>query len=374
MMLKRIPLIVAVVVLTVLGTVSIAASSPSPRATSISSYVPPINHVFVINIENKGYDATWGAGSAAPYLANTLRKKGVLLYNYYATAHNSQPNYVAQISGQAPNPQMQADCQIYSTFHRVGTVAPQQAVGTGCVFPASVPNLASQLTHGGYTWRAYMQDMGTPCRHPALDTRDGTQTAKKGDQYAVRHNPFMYFKAITGNATYCKQHVVDLTALTHDLKSRFTTRNLTYITPNLCMDGHDAPCVDGRPGGLKSVNTFMRTWVPRILNSPAYKRNGMLIITADESDGPSKDSSSCCGEKAGPNSPLPGIAGMGGGRIGALIISRWTRGNTWSTTPYNHYSLLASIEDIFRRPYIGYAQQQGLYRFGLDVYNNGWRR
>jgi phosphatidylinositol-3-phosphatase len=359
---------VLAVAVSMLATITTAGAA-TPHAVPARPYVPPIKHVFVINIENKGYDATWGTSSAAPYLAKTLRRKGVLLYNYYATAHNSEPNYIAQLSGQAPNPQMQGDCQIYSTFRRVGTTAPQQAVGQGCVFPTSVPNFASQLTHGGYSWRGYMQDMGTACRHPQLDTQDDTQQARKGDQYAVRHNPFMYFRAITGRVSYCRQHVVGLRYLTHDLRSRFTTRNFSYITPNLCMDGHDSPCVDGRPGGLKSVNAFLRTWVPRILNSPAYKRNGLLIITADESDSPQSDSSSCCNEQAGPNSPLPGIAGTGGGRIGALLISRWIRPNTWSTTPYNHYALLASLEEIFRRPKIGFAQQVP-YRFGLDVYNN----
>jgi len=49
-----------------------------------------------------------------------------------------------------------------------------------------------------------------------------------------------------------------------------------------------------------------------------------------------------------------------------------TAGNTWSTTPYNHYSLLASLEDVFRLPYLGYAETAGLNRFGLDLYNNGW--
>ena len=114
----------------------------------------------------------------------------------------------------------------------------------------------------------------------------------------------------------------------------------------------------------------MRNWVPLILKSPAFKANGVLIITADESDGPQSDSSACCNEKAGPNSPMPGIAGMGGGRIGALVISRWTKPGTYSTTPYNHYSLLASIENIFRRPYLGFAKQAGLDRFGLDIYSN----
>jgi hypothetical protein len=351
--------------ITSFGVGNAAPSSPT------AAYVPPIKHVFVINIENKGYDTTWGASSPAPYLAQTLRSQGVLLNSYYGTAHNSEPNYIAQISGQGPNPQMQGDCQIYSDFVGLLTVAPGQAVGTGCVFPASVPTLPGQLQAAGLTWKGYMEDMGTPCRHPALNSQDTTQTAKVGDEYAARHDPFVYFHSIIDSPS-CAQHVVDLSALTTDLLAVSTTPNLSFITPNLCDDGHDSPCVDGRPGGLASVNAWMQVWVPKILNSPAFKQDGMLIITADEADSPQSDASACCGEGPGPNTPLPGIVGLGGGRIGALVISKWTAPDTWSTTPYNHYSLLASLEDIFGLPYIGYAQTAGLDRFGLDVYNSGW--
>ncbi|MDQ1718083.1 MAG: phosphatidylinositol-3-phosphatase [Pseudonocardiales bacterium] len=346
----------------------IARSADGAATPPVSGYVPPVKHVFVINIENKGYDTTWGPTSAAPYLAKTLRSKGVLLNTYYGTAHNSQPNYVAQLSGQGPNPQMQADCQIYSSFVG-GTTAPLgQAVGSGCVFPSSVPSLPTQLDAKGLTWKGYLQDMGTPCRHPAINTVDPTQKATVGDQYAARHNPFVYFSAITDSAE-CAQRDVDLSQLPKDLASTSTTPNLSYITPNLCDDGHDSPCVDGSPGGLASVDAWLQVWVPKILNSPAYKTDGELIITADEADSPQSDATACCGEGPGPNTPLPGIAGLGGGRIGALVLSRWTAPNTWSTTSYNHYSLLASLEDIFGLPYLGYAQTAGLNRFGLDVYN-----
>jgi phosphatidylinositol-3-phosphatase len=333
-----------------------------------SAYLPAAGHVFVINLENKGYDQTWGPGSTAPYLSTTLRSKGVLLNQYFGTAHNSLPNYIGQISGQGPNPQTQGDCQTYSPFVGAQTVAPGQAVGQGCVYPASVPNLASQLTSSGRTWKGYMEDMGAPCRHPALGAVDDTQTAKVGDQYAARHNPFVYFASITASAD-CSTRDVDLSRLPTDLASASNTPTLSYITPNLCHDGHDTPCVDGQPGGLASADTWLRQWVPRITSSPAFLKDGVLVITFDESDSPESDASACCGEGPGPNSPLPGIAGNGGGRVGALVLSRFVKGGTWSTTPYNHYSLLASIEDLFGLPYLGYAASPGLNRFGLDVYN-----
>ncbi|WP_237563546.1 alkaline phosphatase family protein [Arthrobacter sp. H-02-3] len=352
-------------------TAATPANAAAPAATTAGQgYLPGAKHIFVINLENKGYDETWGPASAAPYLSQTLRSQGVLLNQFYGTAHNSQPNYVAQISGQGPNPQMQADCQTYSPFAGAGTASQGQAVGDGCVFPDTVPTVAGQLTAAGKAWKGYMEDMGTPCRHPALGAVDDTQKARVGDQYAARHNPFVYFAGITGSPD-CAKNDVDLTALTKDLTSAATTANLSMITPNLCHDGHDTPCVDGQPGGLASADAWLKQWVPVITSSPAFQEDGVLVITFDESDGPQSDATACCAETAGPNTPEPGITGPGGGRVGSLVISPFTKGGTWSTTPYNHYSLLASIEDSFGLPYLGYAGTPGLNRFGLDVYNAG---
>ena len=352
------------------ATASNARSAPRlPRPT----YVPPVRHVFVINIENKGYDETWGSTSTAPYLAHKLRKKGVLLDSYYGTAHNSLPNYLAQVSGQAPNPVTQGDCQTYTTFVPSGPVqAPQQQVGLGCVYPRSVRTLPRQLTNHGLSWKGYMQQARGNCVHPKLGAVDTTQHATAKHNYAVRHNPFVYFRSITSRRYYCRHHVRRLGDLTTDLQHVRTTPNLTYITPDLCADGHDNPCANGQPGGLVQVDAFMKTWVPKILASPAFQKNGMLVITADESDGAVQDSTACCGELSGPNTLKPGILGPGGGRVGALVISQWSSPNTFSSTPYNHYALLASLEEIFGLAKLGMARQAGLDRFGLDVYNTTW--
>jgi hypothetical protein len=164
-----------------------------------------------------------------------------------------------------------------------------------------------------------------------------------------------------------------LSDLTSDLESVSTTPNLAYITPDLCHDGHDTPCANGEPGGLVSVNRWMKRWVPAILASPAFRRDGLLLITADESDGPTKDARACCGDGATANSDLPGIDGPGGGRIGLLAISRWTKPGTTSSYGYNHYALLGSLEDVFGLGRLGYAATPGRRTFGLDVYNNAWR-
>jgi hypothetical protein len=147
------------------------------------------------------------------------------------------------------------------------------------------------------------------------------------------------------------------TGLATDLARVSTTPNLSYIVPNLCEDGHDYPCTNEPSGAsaLADIDGFLSTWVPRITSSPAYQRDGLLVVTFDESDGPQSDSSACCNEQPGPDTPLPGITGPGGGRTGAVLLSPFIKGGTLDATPYNHYSLLASIEDSFGVPRLGYA-------------------
>jgi phosphatidylinositol-3-phosphatase len=336
---------------------------------------PPIRHVFVIVLENKGFAETFGAGSRAPYLANTLTAQGQLLANYYATAHQSLPNYIAMVSGQAANPVTQSDCQFYMDLVP-GTIGSDgQAVGQGCNYPSSVKTIADQLRAKGLTWHGYMQDMGNSasesktCRHPALNSQDKTQSAKVGDQYAARHDPFVYFHSIIDDAAFCNANVVPLDRLPGDLGSAQSTPNFVFITPNLCEDGHDAPCVDGRPGGLVSADAFLRTWVPRILASPAYRQDGLLLVLFDEAE--TGDASACCDEQPGPNTPNPGglTAGPGGGLTGAVALSPWVQPGSINARPYNHYSMLRSVEDIFGLPHLGYAGRAGLAAFGSDVYN-----
>jgi hypothetical protein len=242
----------------------------------------------------------------------------------------------------------------------------RQAIGSGCVYPKAVPSLPDQLDAKGLSWKGYMQDMGKPCRHPAIGAQDPTQSAHVGDQYAARHNPFVYFHSVIDDPARCNAGDVPLEALPVDLADASTTPSFSLIVPNLCEDGHDAPCVDGRPGGLKSADAFLQRWVPEILAAPAM-RDGLLIVTWDEAN--LQEASACCGERTGPNTPMPGIFGPGGGRTGTIVISPFTQPGTRNQTPYNHYSLLRSVEDLFGLEHLGFAASKGLRPFGDDVFN-----
>lgn len=357
-------LLVMIAALTACAPVTREASAP--RAANV-------RHVFVIMLENEPFDVTFGAQSHAPYLAHELPKQGALLTNYYGIGHYSLDNYTAMISGQAPNAATQKDCKVFSEFVRSkpGLDANGQALGEGCVYPSDVKTLADQLETAGFMWKGYMEDMGADpsreaaaCGHVPIGAADVTNHASDKDQYADKHNPFVYFHSIIDDPARCAAHVVNLDVLKNDLQRIDTTPNFSYITPNLCHDGHDAPCKNGEPGGLISAEKFLREWVPRILASPAFKQDGLLIVTFDEGT----DGAACCGEQPLPGGPQPGQFGPGGGRIGAVLISPMIAPGTVSNVEYNHYSFLRSMEDIFGLPYLGYAAAPQLKSFGADVF------
>jgi phosphatidylinositol-3-phosphatase len=390
-----------------LGLPPAGASPPDIRIQRAA--LPPgrINHILIIDLENEGYDTTFGPHSPATYLNGALRQEGELLQNYYAIGHASLDNYIAQVSGQSPTEDTQADCADDGfAYANVApgtpdpdlTSDPGQVIGEGCVYPSSTETIANQLdakyppnriTHVA-AWRAYEQDMGntpardggppdpsggTDCGHPVIGATDTAEFATAVDQYTTRHDPFVWFHSIVDNQAECDANVVPLGTLgpdgkplpsghlARDLHRETTTPRFGFITPNLCNDGHDGPCqgLDSEgthAGGLVGADEFLRAWMPLILDSPAYRHGDMLVvITFDEADidrSTPTYAAACCNEVPGPNTHAPGDAGLaidsapGGGQIGALLLNLKyiAPGTTDTTGYYNHYSALRSYEDL----------------------------
>ncbi len=365
------------------GTASRPAG-PGPAAPGAHRGLAAVRHVWVIDLENQGFAQSFGTPSADPYLAKTLPRMGALLEDYYAIGHASADNYIAQISGQAPDLGTQADCPLWVPFPGQVAAGPyHQVLGEGCVYPAAVPTLGNQLSDAGRSWAAYLQDMGNDpgrddtvstargpaCGHPATGSVDRTQRAERGDQYAARHDGFTFFRSVTANPAFCAAHILSFRPLPGDLARASATPAFSFLAPNLGQDGHDAPCADGARGGLVQADRFLARWVPIVMAAPAYRDGGLIAITFDEGS----DAAACCGESPGlgpshPNVPLPGKTGPGGGRTGAVLLSPLIRPGTVSTAPYNHYSLLRTIEDIFRLPHLGDAAMPQVRSFGPDVF------
>ncbi len=193
------------------------------KSTATPAAATKITHIFLIMLENEDFTSSWGPSSPAKYLNGTLRPKGALLTQYFAIGHVSLDNYIAQISGQSPNHDTNTDCVNYVNFVSTGTGAYGQALGQGCVYPASVKTIGNQLDAKGLTWKAYEEDIANSttepktCRHPPIGAADPTIVATKTDMYATRHDPWVYFHSIIDTPA-CKTEVVGLNVLTTDLR------------------------------------------------------------------------------------------------------------------------------------------------------------
>jgi phosphatidylinositol-3-phosphatase len=307
---------------------------PEPSAPPDEEEPKPskIEHVFVIALAGHGYDATFGPASAAPYLTQQLRPQGTLLTGYQSLGRADLPDLIAMIGGQPPNDDTRAGCPVFKEIPPGNAPTKSgEITATGCVFPNTVMTVADQMTAGGRTWAAYVEDIdkgpqgAIKCRRPASYAPDDTLRARPGDGYATRHNPFVYFHSLLDLGD-CDANDGPLAELETDLASAETTPNLAFVVPNLCNDGTESPCVDGSPGGLPAADAFLSAWVPKILASPAYKESGLLIVTFAGNLAATADE------------PAPN---------GTLLVSRYAQAGATSGSEYNPYSLLRSIEDLF---------------------------
>lgn len=308
------------------GSSSTSSSTGSSTATTSQHKV---KHVFVIALSAPSFDDAFGQGSVASYLNGTLRPKGTLLSGYETLGPSELPDYLAMVSGQAPNADTEGDCSTYSEFP--AGAAPNASgvvTGAGCIYPNTVLTIGDQVTAAGHTWRGYIEDMSPEtCVHPNSDAVDNAPLVGAGADYATRHNPFIYFHSLL-DLGGCSEDDVSLTELPGDLGAASTAPTYAFIAPEACLDASASSCPDGGPAGLAGEDAFLKQWVPTILHSAAYKRDGVLIIAFAYS--PASGTTAPQG-----NAPV---------RTGALVISRYAaRGKTVSKT-YDPYSLLRSVE------------------------------
>jgi phosphatidylinositol-3-phosphatase len=353
------------------------ASVPSPAA---EAHMPPIHHVFLVVLGERFAGSGFGAGSTNAYLSHALPAQGALLESYYAIGHWGLDNYIALVSGQGPNLATQRDCMEVSDFrlHAPGLDSHGQALGFGCIYPTLVKTLPDQLEKAGLSWKGYMDDLGTDperdqpvtCSVDKIGRQDLTRIPNGDDSYAAIQNPFVYFHGIIDDAKGCKSHIVGLDELNTDLRHVATTPNFAFIAPSTCHEAWSRYCGTTKAPAGTFIAAFLQQWVPLITHSPAFRKDGLLIITFAQSDGSAPhDYDACCGEQGmSVNPEKAGLRGPGGGKVGAVALSPFIRPGTVSTVPYNHYSLLRTVEDIFGLGHLGFAAESGLRPLDSDVF------
>jgi hypothetical protein len=209
---------------------------------------------------------------------------------YVVSTHPSLPNYILLTSG--------------------GTNGVTSDNGpSGNVEIEGADDLPDQLDAAGILWRAYMEGMGSPCAMNDV-----------GD-YAVHHDPFVYYETMQSNPARCAQRVVDFDQnFANDLASG--AYRYMWITPNLCDDMHSC--------AISVADAWLEKVVTQIQAASAYKNGGAIFVVGDE----------------GSNR----ILGASGNVVAIWASPRLVRAPMTSNTSFGHPSYVATIEDIFAIP------------------------
>ena len=333
---------------------SAPASEPAPKEPATTPSTPeaepgPVKHVFVISLASPGYEQSLGAQSQMPYLSATLRPQGELLSNYSLLGEAGLPNQIAAISGQPPNASTTAGCSAYAEFPPSAKANANGVLGgSGCVYPVETLTLADQLGSSRLTWRAYVDGMvdpatGSPanCVHPGPEE---VETVTPGG-YTAKQNPFVYFHSLLDLGD-CSSNDMPIDQLTADLGKAEKTPSFSFIAPTLCNAGATAQCAPGGAEGPASADAFLSTWVPKILASPAYKADGLLIVNFAAANPPAAAVPGAAPAPAPAADPL---------RVGALLLSPFLTPGSTDAAAYNPYSILRSNEDLFALDPLGLA-------------------
>jgi hypothetical protein len=275
--------------------------------------VPAFGRVFVIMLDDQPLSAIKGSASA-PYLNQLM---GTYAYgtNYTTSDHPSLPNYFDLTSG---NPQANlCDCQPGTTS--TCTALNCSVLLGACTCPLAVSHLGDDLDVAGIPWREYAESMGAPCN------------ADGGVLFAANHVPFLYYDDVSTNSGRCQQRVRDFADFASDRAGGSGPLiRFSLISPNLCNDMH-ANCTGD---AVKQGDAWLAAQVPLLLATPGFASGGsdVLFIVGDE---------------------LP--AAQGSGPMPFVVVSPLAKAGP-TAGAYNHYSLLATIEDGLGLPRLGNAE------------------
>jgi len=287
--------------------VSLAASATvatSAPAFANSDNLPVYRHVFYIVEENRSFSQIIASPDAPTF--NQLATQYSLATSYFGTSHPSEPNYVAMVGG--------SDFGITND-------------GSYVTNRVDAPSLASQLEDHSLSWKSYSQSLPfagfTGTCYPCNSTDPSSL-------YASKHNGFLNFAGVQDNPAEM-QKSVPIEQLSTDLANN-KVPTFSFIVPDQCHDMHGTNDCPDATTNVKVADAYASDLVDSIQSSAAW-RDGLnaIVVTWDEGT----TAAGCCD------------ANPGGGQIyTSVITNHGPRGLTY-TTPSNHYSMLATLQDMW---------------------------
>ena len=313
-----------------------AAAAPA----AVIEGVPHYDHIIVIVEENKGYATVFDRGYA-PNISRLAATYGSAL-QMFAEVHPSEANYVALLGGDTFG--IHDDDAWYCV---PGDTHPFCKGADAPDFVAHLidkPNLASQLTAKGLSWRAYLENLPAPGSLAIVSPETATDPAAL---YAAKHTGFTNFASVHADPNLAHE-LVGFDALDADLGSGDMPA-FALVVPNQCneMHGIDSPkapadCAKGDDGLVRRGDAAVGSLVAKIQASPIWTKGNVAIVLTWDEDGkadrvPGAPQSCCVVDAHNP----------GGGHIPTIVVTNHGPHGVKDASAYDHYSLLRTFEDAF---------------------------
>lgn len=299
--------IMAMVLLALVTLTVPAIALAREQSSSGEAGVPRYQHIFEIVLENHSYEQVIGNPNA-PRINALARRYGLATQSFGVT-HPSEPNYVALIGG---------------SFFGIQDDNAYDQTTNGVNHTIDQPSLAQQLEQAGLTWKDYQQTMPS-AGFKGYDFGNGL--------YKSKHNPFLNFASMQNDPAELAKMVPD-TQLFADLATN-SVPNFSFIVPDQCHDMHGVSGCTDDTGLMQMGDSYVGDVVTTIMASQTWKEgNNAIVVTWDEDDFAASNLG-CCD------------ANPGGGHIATIVITNHGPRGLQDPTPYNHYSLLQTIQDAF---------------------------
>jgi hypothetical protein len=342
--------------------------------------IPELQHVFLIMMENHSASEILGNTDNAPFI-NKLAQSANVAANYFAVGHPSLPNYLHVVGGSNFGVAGDPTPKWHNDPGSPGTVVPLAGFGVDLPTPASLTGatggqdlaasgyvamtIADQLHAIGRTWKTYQESLPASGAD-RVDYSDGlfsnlspVTQANVAKQYAVKHNPFAYFDNVQRSADSDNGlgNIVGFDG-THGLFADLragSMPSLAFIAPNQCHDMHGlgnagAFCATDAPT-IQMGDATVETLVTAIKSSASWKEgNNVIILMWDEND----------------FSNSPNLVGM-------IVDTNYGVHGVKSAQPYNHHSLLRTLEAGFGLRCLNHACDSNVQVMG-DVFARSHRR
>lgn len=241
-------------------------------------------------LENTDYN---DAATSPAFMA--LKEQGLLLSQFYAVTHPSEPNYAAVVGGDFWG---MGDDNLYN-------------------IPANISTVIDLLEDKNISWASYMENLPTDGFQGFNFTSPNylNESAPAYTYYVRKHNPPILYDSVV-NVPSRLARIRNFNDLVADVNASAIPQWL-FITPNMVDDGHDT--------SIDFASDWLDFWLPTMLADPNFNDNRTIILlTFDENETYEINN-----------------------RIYTLVLGNGLPADLWGKeddTYYTHYSAISTVE------------------------------